>query len=115
MMVSPVSFRAADASAWNSLLEKKQTFQNPTEQPAAASGLSEGGKKKGGVGKKILGVVTAAAVAVGALVLGHKKNIFGSEKIPAALKKIAGYADDAGKWLSEKGAALLAKLPKKAG
>ena len=37
MMVSPVSFRAADASAWNSLLEKKQTFQNPTEQPAAAS------------------------------------------------------------------------------
>ncbi len=113
MMVSPVSFRAADASAFKTLIQKQQTY---TQQPAASAEIGTEEKKKGGAGKKILGTIAAAAIAVGALVLGHNKGIFKSEKIKnGILKKGLGALDTAGAWLKQKGTWLLSKLPKKAG
>ncbi len=101
-MISPVSFRAADASAWNTLLEKKQTYQSPTATPAAASGLNDGAKKTSGVGKKILGTIIGLGLAAGALALGHKKGIFvAKEGANKYIKQGMDLLDKGGKWVAE--------------
>lgn len=101
-MISPVSFRATTATDWNTLLEKKQAFQSPTATPTAASGLTDGGKKKGGVGKKILGAIIGLGLAAGALALGHKKGIFvAKEGANKYIKQGIELLDKGGKWVAE--------------
>lgn len=104
MMISPVSFRATDPSAWNSLLEKKQTYQSPTAQPTAASGLHDGGKKKSGVGKKILGTIAALGLAAGALALGHNKGWFvAKENAKPLVKKGLDMLNKGGEYVTKYG------------
>lgn len=95
MMVSPVSFRANTASSFQEMLKRPQTY---AEQPAAASTINDGEKQKSGIGKKLLGVLVAAAAIGGGLVFGHKKGIFTNPNIKnETIKKGLGYLDDAGK------------------
>lgn len=99
MMVSPVSFRATTAANFQEMLKRPQTY---AEQPAAASTINSGAKKKGGAGKKILGALIAAGAVAAGLVLGHKKGIFTSDKITnETIKKGLGYLDKAGKSIAE--------------
>ncbi len=111
MMISPVSFRATDAASWKNLLEKKQTYQSPTAQPAAASGLSDGGKKKSGVGKKILGTIAALGLAAGALALGHNKGWFvAKEGAKPFVKKGLDILNSGGKYVTQYGKAAWGKI-----
>ena len=130
MMVSPVSFRATTAANFQEMLRRPQTY---AEQPAAASTINAGGKKKGGVGKKLLGVLVAAAAIAGGLVFGHKKGYFTNNKITnETIKKGLGYLDKAGEavlkyagaaknkvvegfnWVKGKGAEIIGNLKNKA-
>lgn len=133
MMVSPVSFRATTAANFQEMLRRPQTY---AEQPAAASTINAGGKKKGGVGKKILGALVAAAAVAAGLVLGHNKgwftNLAKKEGTADFIKKGLGYLDDAGaavlkyagiakgkivegfNWVKGKGAEIIGNLKNKA-
>ena len=114
MMISPVSFRATTTD-WNALLEKKQTFQSPTATatPAAASGLNEGAKKKGGVAKKILGAIIGLGLAAGALALGHKKGVFvAKEGANKYIKQGVELLDKGGKWVAENSTKLWGSITK---
>lgn len=132
MMVSPVSFRATTAANFQEMLRRPQTY---AEQPAAASTINAGGKKKGGVGKKLLGVLVAAAAVAAGLVLGHNKgwftNLAKKEGTADFIKKGLGYLDDAGaavlkyagiakdkaidgfNWVKAKGTGIIDKLKNK--
>lgn len=102
MMVSPISFRATTATGtFQDLINKPQAY---AETPAASSRINAGNKKKGKTGKTILGILAGAALAIGALVLGHKKGFFAiKEGEKAFVSKLKGYAETAGSKLCEWG------------
>lgn len=130
MMVSPVSFRATTAANFQEMLKRPQTY---AEQPAAASTINAGEKKKGGVGKKILGLLVIAAAAAGGMVAVNKNmskitpliDKIKNEKIAGWLKtgaeKVSGWGEKIGTGLTTaisfvktKGTELIGNLKNKA-
>ena len=99
-MVNGVSFGQRMGIYDRANVDAPQVHQRPQAAPAAAP---EAPKKKGGLGKKILGAVVAAAVIATGLAIGAKKGAFDPAKIADLTK---GFKDS--KWIS------WAKTPAKA-
>ena len=81
MMVSPVSFRATTQTSFQDMINRPQTY---AEKPAAAANIHGTEKKKGGLGKKLLGLLVAAAAVAGGMIAVNKNM----SKITPLLEKV---------------------------
>lgn len=107
MMVSPVSFRATSASGFQDMIKKPQAY---TQQPIASTSI-EGEKKKGSVGKKILGVALGATAIAGLMVAVSKNSAKIGELISKIKnEKIANFAKTANEKVSGWGNAISSKV-----
>lgn len=119
-MISNVSFGSTAGVFTKPDLNKPQTYTKPAATPEAAAPAEP--KKKGKAGKVLLGLAATAVAVAGLLVAGNKtgflKNI--GKYVPESLKN-AGWAqslknpvkagaaalDSAGKWIGDKGMAVV--------
>lgn len=106
MMVSPVSFRAANATAFQDMIRRPQTY---TQMPAASTNINKPESKKGSAGKKVLGVLIAAGAIAAGLIAGHKTGLFAKEVKNEYIKKGLKGLNTAGEWLTKQGSALINK------
>ena len=128
MMVSPVSFRATTQTSFQDMINRPQTY---AEKPAAAANINGTEKKKGGLGKKLLGLLVAAAAVAGGMIAVNKNmskitpllEKVKNERIAGWLKtgankvsewggKLGGWATNAIDFVQTKGSELLGKLKK---
>ena len=119
-MISNVSFVSTAGVFTKPDINKPQTYTKPAATPEAAAPAEP--KKKGKAGKVLLGLAATAIAVAGLLVAGNKTGVLKNigKYIPEGVKNAswlqkakepvkAGVAalDTAGKWLGDKGMAVV--------
>lgn len=119
-MISNVSFGSTAGVFTKPDLNKPQTYTKPAATPEAAAPAEP--KKKGKAGKVLLGLAATAVAVAGLLIAGNKTGVLKNigKYVPDGLKNAkwaefakepvkAGVAalDSAGKWLGDKGMAVI--------